>query len=87
MIIYTVKGRTILNGEKIYKEFKREEDAINYIKKLGAQKGISAQIVKIEEGCRYEYTYNSDRDRIISVLEGNNITYEIDNNLNIKITF
>ena len=87
MIIYTVKGRTIFNGEAINKKFTTEKDAIDYIKKLGAQKGISAQIVKIEEGCRYEYTYNSDRDRIIRVLEGNNITYELDDNLNIKIIF
>ena len=87
MATYIVKGRTILNGGKIYKGFIREEDAINYIKKLGAQKGISAQIEKIEEGCRYEYSYNSDRDRIIRVLEGNNITYELDDNLNIKIIF
>ena len=87
MILYTVKGRTILDNKEIYEKFRREKDAIDYIKKLGAQKGISAQIVKIEEGCRYEYTYNSDRDRIIRVLEGNNITYELDDNLNIKIIF
>ena len=87
MAIYTVKGRTILNGGVINKEFTREKDAIDYIKKLGAQKGISAQIVKTEERCKYEYTYNSDRDKIIRVLEGNNITYELDDNLNIKIIF
>ena len=87
MTLYTVKGRTLLDSDEINTPFTREKDAINYIKKLGAQQGIDAQIVKIEEGCRYEYTYNSDRDRIIRVLEGNNITYELDDNLNIKIIF
>ena len=87
MAIYTVKGRTILGNKEIYEKFGREKDAIDFIKKLGAQQGINAHIVRIEEGRNYDYSYNSDRDRIIKILEGNNITYELDDNLNIKIIF
>lgn len=87
MALYSVKGRTILDNAKIDKEFIREEDAIVYIKKLGAKQGVNAQIVKIEEGCKYEYSYNSDREKLIKILENNDISYELDDYLNIKILF
>lgn len=36
MILYKVKGRTILNDTKIDKDFTNEKDAIAYIKKNGS---------------------------------------------------
>ncbi len=87
MAVYSVKGRTILDNTKIDAGFIREEDAIAYIKKLGAQQGVNAQIVKIEEGCKYKYAYNPDREKIIRILDDNGISYEIDDYLNIKISF
>ena len=33
MILYTVKGRTILGNKEIYEKFGREKDAIDFIKK------------------------------------------------------
>ena len=87
MTYYIVKGRTIVDNEEIVKEFTREKDAIDYIKKLGAQYGVNAQIVKMDEGCQYEYSYNPNRKKVIKLLEKNNILYELDDYLNIKIIF
>ena len=87
MAVYLVKGTTILDDTKIDRGFSKEQEAIAYIKKLGVQQGVNAQITKIEEGCKYEYSYNSNRDEIIRILEANNISYELDDYLNIKITF
>lgn len=87
MTLYTVKGKTILHDQNINAEFTREQDAIDYIKKLGAQKGISAQIVKTEEGDNYKYSYAPNRARTIKLLESHSISYELDDNLNIKIIF
>ncbi len=87
MIRYKVKGRTFINRVKIDEDFTKEKDAIDYIKKMGAQQGVSAQIIKIDDGCQYEYSYNPDREKIIKTLEENNISYELDDALNIKISF
>lgn len=87
MITYKVKGGTYINRTNIDKDFTNEKDAVAYIKKLGAKYGVHAQIIKIEEGCRYEYSYNPDREDIIKKLEATNISYELDDSLNIKITF
>lgn len=87
MTYYIVKGRTILDGKEINKQFTREKDAINYIKKLGVQYGVNAQIVKMDEDCQYEYSYNPNREKVIKLLDTYSILYELDDYLNIKIIF
>lgn len=87
MTYYIVKGRTIVDNKEIVKEFTREKDAIEYIKKLGAQYGVNAQIVKMDAGCQYEYSYNPNREKVIKLLDTYSIPYELDDYLNIKIIF
>lgn len=87
MTYYIVKGRTITDDKEINKKFTKEKDAIDYIKRLGAQYGVNAQIVKVDEGCRYEYSYNPNREKIIKLLDTYSISYELDDYLNIKIKF
>ena len=87
MAVYTVKGRTILKNTEINKNFTNEKDAVAYIRKLGAKQGVGARIIKTEDNHRYEYCYSPRRAKIINILEANNISYELDNNLNITITF
>lgn len=87
MILYKVKGRTILNDTKIDKDFTNEKDAIAYIKKMGARQGVNAQIVKIDNSHEYRYSYNSNREKVIKLLDTYGISYELDDGLNIKIIF
>lgn len=87
MITYKVKGRTILNDTKIDKDFTNEKGAVAYIKKLGAQQGVNAQIIKIDDSYEYRYSYNSNREKVIKLLDTYGILYELDDSLNIKITF
>ena len=87
MIIYKVIGRTILNDTAIDMEFTNEKDADAYIKKLGAQYGVNAQIIKIYDSHEYRYSYNSNREKVIKLLDTYNISYELTDGLNIKITF
>ena len=84
---YTVRGRTTLGNTEINKSFTNEKDALAYIRKLGAKQGVGARIIKIEDNHRYEYCYSPKRAEVMKVLETNNIPYELDNNLNITITF
>lgn len=87
MITYKVKGRTILNDTKIDKDFTNEKDTIAYIKKMGARQGVNAQIVKIDDSHEYRYSYNPNREKVIKLLDTYGISYELDDGLNIKITF
>lgn len=87
MIIYKVIGRTILNDTAIDMEFTNEKDADAYIKKLGAQYGVNAQIIKIDNSHEYRYSYNPNREKVIKLLDTHNISYELVDGLNIKITF
>ena len=87
MITYKVQGRTILTDTKIDKEFTNEKAAVAYIKKLGAQQGVNAQIIKIDDSHEYRYSYNSNREKVIKLLDTYGISYELDDGLNIKIIF
>lgn len=87
MTYYIVKGRTITDDMEINKKFTKEKDAIDYIKRLGAQYGINAQIVKIDNSYEYRYSYNYNREKVIKLLDTYSISYELDDYLNIKIKF
>lgn len=87
MTYYKVYGITILDNKEIEETFTRERDAIDFIKRLGVKQGLRAQIDKIEKGCKQcAYSYNPDKAKAIKLLEDNNIPYELDDNLSIRIT-
>lgn len=54
---------------------------------MGARQGVNAQIVKIDDSHEYRYSYNSNREKVIKLLDTYGISYELDDGLNIKITF
>ena len=85
--MYKVKGTTLNNLGEIDKEFETLEKAEIFVKEMAIKHGVRASILQISECCKYEYLYNSERCKVMELLDANGIKYRVDKFLNIKIDF
>lgn len=85
--MYRVVGKTLNNLGDVDKKFSTLGQAEKFIKEMAIKHGIEAKIIEIGECCKYVYPYNSERQRVLQILDANGVHYKIDKSLNIIIEF
>lgn len=85
--MYRVKGKTQTNLGEFEKEFETIEEAEEWVRKMAITYGIEAKLIEISECCKYKYSYNSERYRVMQLLDQYGVQYKVDKFLNIKIEF
>lgn len=86
-MMYKVKGTTLDNLGEIRGDFETLEDAENFIRKMAIEYGVEAQVIEVQECCKYSYPYNRQRKEVMQILDQHGVKYTVDKFLNIKIEF